>query len=262
MLDQGDTKMPTIEIAVEIEQMSLEAKIAAPEGWAAAEIGDGVMPERVPALLNAGTHGVDASGRAQVVVEHEVRRREADGAAACIAAFDAPLDLPEAPEQRRRLTGVSGCEKLADARRGVDGAPGRRDRTDHGDTEAQIRAARLEQRRRAAPLPAEDEIVADHGVAHAEGADEHGLDEVLRAPGREGEVEMQREQQIDAERLEMPRLGAERRQAKGRVVRPEHTAGVALRGGGRPGGARGPGKPRGPPRPPPTRRKGARGISA
>src|SRR5258708_39710721 len=97
MLDQGDTKMPTIEIAVEIEQMRLEAKIAAPEGWAAAEIGDGVMPERVPALLDPGTHGVDASGRAQVVVEHEVRRREAERAAARIGACEAGLHLPQPP---------------------------------------------------------------------------------------------------------------------------------------------------------------------
>src|SRR5712671_1582645 len=188
------------------------------------------MPERAPALLDARTHGIDAGGRPQVVVEHEVGGREADGAAARIAGFDAALDLPEAAEQRRRLTGVSGCKELADARRGVDGALGRRDRTDYGDAEMQIRAARLEQRRRAAPLVAEDEIVADDGVAHAEIADEHGLDEILCALRGEGEVEMQREQQIDAERLEVPRLGAERRQAKGRVVRPENTAGMRLEG--------------------------------
>src|SRR5713226_9989977 len=103
------------------------------------------MPERAPALLDARTHGIDAGGRSQVVVEHEVGGREADGAAARIAGFDAALDLPEAAEQRRRLTGVSGCKELADARRGVDGALGRRDRTDYGDAEMLIRAARSEE---------------------------------------------------------------------------------------------------------------------
>ena len=61
----------------------------------------------------------------------------------------------------------------------------------------------------------------------------------------EGMVEMQREQQIDAQRLQMTGLGAERRQAKRRVVRPEHAARMRLEGEDGMGHAGGTGNPAG-----------------
>jgi hypothetical protein len=41
---------------------------------------------------------------------------------------------------------------------------------------------------------------------------------------------MDDEQQIDAERLDMPRLGAEGRQAEGRRIRLEHAEGMGIEG--------------------------------
>src|ERR1700720_3672092 len=100
MLDEGDTQMPAVEVVVEIEHMRLQAQIAAAEGRAVAEIGDAVMPERAPTLVDADPYGIDAGGRPQVVVEHEVGGGKADVATARIAALDPPLDLPEAAKQR------------------------------------------------------------------------------------------------------------------------------------------------------------------
>src|ERR1700723_3285873 len=46
MLDEGDTQAASIEVAVEIEEIDLEAQILAAHGRAPAEIGGGIIPAR------------------------------------------------------------------------------------------------------------------------------------------------------------------------------------------------------------------------
>src|SRR6185437_5777328 len=230
LLDQRHAQMTAIEIAGEIEEMHLQPQIAAAEGRARAEIGDRVVPARPAVLLDRRADGIDAGGRSQVIVQKDVGGGKADGAAALIAALDPAVDLPEAAEQRRRLARSSGDEVLADAGRGIERAAGGPYGIDDADAEAERRAALGEQRRVAAPLMAEDEIIAHHRMAEAQPADQHLVDEGLGAALGEIAIEMEREQQIDAERLDAPRLHAEGGQAKGRVLRPEDAARMRLEG--------------------------------
>src|SRR6185312_4615263 len=83
---------------------------------------------------------------------------------------------------------------------------------------------------RAAPLVAEDEIIADDHGLDAEAFDQDRLDEGLGALLGEIEIEMQGEEIIDAQSFERPRLGAERRQTKGRRARLEDAARMRLEG--------------------------------
>src|SRR5689334_23113759 len=147
IVDQHHAEMAAVEVAGEIEEMHLEAEVAAADGGAPAEIGDGVVPVDAALLLDAGAHGIDAGGGSEVVLEPEIGGGKADRAAAFIAALDAAVDLPEAAEQHRRLARPTLRQMLADAGRGIGGAPRRRHGIEDGNAEAEPLAFRRKKRR-------------------------------------------------------------------------------------------------------------------
>src|SRR5690242_11481793 len=69
MLDERDAQMLAVEIAVEIEEMGLEAQILAAHGRAPAEIGSAAEPARRGGLFEADANRIDSGGRPQIVRE-------------------------------------------------------------------------------------------------------------------------------------------------------------------------------------------------
>src|SRR5947208_6057542 len=107
--------MPPVEIGIGVEEMRLEARRRAADGRAQPEIGNainGAAGKRVVGTIAADPHRVYAEGRVQIVVETEVGGRKADRPPAPVAGGDAPVDLPEAPEERGRLARLAGFQQL------------------------------------------------------------------------------------------------------------------------------------------------------
>src|SRR5579875_409141 len=229
-LDQCNTQMLAVEIGREIEKMRFEPQILAADRRAPAEIRGAIAPDRVRAILDPGAHGINARGGPQVVDEGDIGGGKADGAAELVADIDAAVDLPGPAQQKRRLARPAGNEMLADLGRRINDAARARDRRHDLHIEAVLAALGLEQFGRAAALVAEDEIVADDDRLGAEARHQNLGDEILGAFLREGLIEMEREEEIDAERFEHQRFRAERRQAKGRQTRLKHGARMRLEG--------------------------------
>src|SRR5262249_54836580 len=116
--------------------------------------------------------GVDERG-----VGDEVGGREAELAAALLAVGDDALYAERRAEQRGRLLQLAGLDEAADARGGDDLAVGLYERDD-ARLEAGVGAQQFGV---ASGAVAEPEVLADRDVRGAEPADEHVVDERLRA---------------------------------------------------------------------------------
>ncbi len=81
---------------------------------------------------------------------------------------------------------------------------------------------------------AEGEVVAAHHVMGRQSIDDHVMNEGFRRHPREGAVEAQHDQMIDAQGRDLARLGTQRGQAERRHVRLEDVARVRLEGHDRP----------------------------
>ncbi len=185
------------------------------------------MPIAVAA--DGGAHGIDAGGWAQVVGELDIGGRKADRAAAPVTLLDATIDLPGAAEQRRGGARLALYEEMADAGRRVDLAS-LLHRLKDGDAEAERLAHSGQQRGVAVAAVAEDEIVADDGLAYAEPGDQHVAHEILGAQRGEFEVEMKIVEQGDAETAQQLGLDAKWRQAERWQVRLKDAARMRFEG--------------------------------
>ncbi len=73
-LDQRDAQMAAIEIAVEIEEMGLQAEIRAAHRRPKPKIGGSGEPPRRATLFDPGAHGIDPGGGPQIIGEREISR--------------------------------------------------------------------------------------------------------------------------------------------------------------------------------------------
>src|SRR6516165_11418202 len=151
---------------------------------------DGTAGERVVGTVAADAHGINAKGRLQIVVETEVRRREADRPPAPVAGGDAAVDLPKAAEQCRGLARLPRLQQLADMGRGVDSSVRVADRLENGDAKAVPGALRSQQIWCPAAAIAKRAIPPDDEVAGTDRPDDDLRDEVLCTLGGKAEVEM------------------------------------------------------------------------
>src|SRR5690606_13591462 len=136
------------------------------------------------ALAEDGPGHVDALRGHELrrVVELQVGGREAELAAAPVAAHDGAADAVRPPEALGGGQDVAFRDRAADARR-ADRRAARLHRPDDLDIEAEPLAGRPQRRDVALPALPEPVVVADHEVAQAEAADEDLLDEPIRLVG-------------------------------------------------------------------------------
>ena len=122
---------------------------------------------------------------------------------------------------------LAGRDRGAHAARRADLAlPG--DRLDPADVEAVVQAQRSQHLDVAGPPVAEAEILADHDLAHAEPAREHVVDELDRRLLAQMLGEGEREQLLDPELGQQPRLDPERGQPGRRLLGRQHLARMRL----------------------------------
>src|SRR5271168_4747019 len=116
---------------------------------------------------------------------------------------------------------------MTDAGRGIDLLSGL-NRLDGGDAEAELAPHLDQQGGGAAAAIAEDEIIADDGMTNAQPLDQDGAHEILGAARRQGEIETQAEQDLDAELPQELSLDSERGQAEGQPRRLKDAARMRL----------------------------------
>ena len=132
-------------------------------------------------------------------------------------------------EQIPRERHVARGDRGAHPARGADLAlPG--DRLDPADAEAVVLAECSEHLDVACPPVAEAEVLADHDLARAEPAREHVVDELGGGLLAEVVGEGEREQILDPELGQEPRLDPERREPGRRLVGGQDLARVRLEG--------------------------------
>src|SRR4051812_37926691 len=221
-LPQLEDQPVPVEVAVEVEQKRLDPALAP----AVVRI----RADRYGRTVLARRARVDPElGHEQLRVEAEIRRREAEGAASCIARHDRAVELGGSPEQARRPIDLAAAQQVADPRR--RDALGERDR-------ANVEAQPLELREVADPTATEAEVrPRDHDLRPER--PQHGLDELLGAELGYVEPELDHQRLLDAARgqqLEPPLERGEQLDAvaeRGSRMRLEGGAGRRQTRGGR-----------------------------
>ena len=146
---------------------------------------------------------VDAvAGRHERRVGHDVRRRVAELAAALVAVRDLAGERERLAEQVPGVLDRAAQHEPADVARRDDLAVDL-EQLDDPRLEAPVGAQQLGVALR---LVAEAEVLADRDVRRAERADEHVVDELLRAARGELAVERDDDELLDAERRDELRL--------------------------------------------------------
>jgi hypothetical protein len=215
--DQRHPQMPPVEIDIGIEKVRLEPRYETADGRAQSEVGDAVdraPGQRIVGTIAADAHRVNAKGGLQIVVETEIGGRKADRPPALVTDGDAPVDLPEAAEQGRRLARPTRLQQFADLRRGIDRRVSAAYRFEDSDAKPALRTCRAQHVRAPATPIAEGAVPADDDMAGADRTHDHLGDKVFRGFGGKSEIEMLDEQQVDPKPSQLPLFDPERRQAK------------------------------------------------
>src|SRR3954467_9941269 len=120
--EEGDPQLALVEVALEVEQESLDEHAAAgDEGRPHADAGRRRPPAPLTVLLEGGAAGVDAvAGVDERVVGDEVGGRVAELAAALVAMDDASPQLERRAQEAVGLLELAGDHQPADVRGGDD----------------------------------------------------------------------------------------------------------------------------------------------
>ncbi len=173
-------------------------------------------------VRQARVHAVPRTGK--ILLGYEIRGGKPELAATLVAVGDLAAYLERGAEEVRRLSDLAGEQEAANVAGGDDLTVDLEQRV-HDRGEANVGG---EQPRIALGLVAEAEVLADRDLGGAERADEHVVDELIRAARRELTVERDHDQLRHPQRSDQLRLDLERRQQLRSVLRGNDRDGVGL----------------------------------
>jgi len=227
VFDKIDLDMPTVHLALEIEQMHLEQQaVVALQGRAIADVGHagkGVLCQ--PQHL----HREHPAQRRRAPQQADVQCRKADRTAALVAMRDPSADAVTAPKAAcgvRQVTGLQGIAypRAADAA-AVFG---------HGiqalDTETELPSDGGQKRKIANPVATEAEIVTDVQMPDTEFLYQDTAHEIVGIDCGKGRVEADQEHTVDAAGIDRLELLAQSGQTRRRLLGAEEFHRLRLEG--------------------------------
>jgi hypothetical protein len=162
-MHEADSQYFAVQVAVEAEQMRLNAKLGAVEGRPNAEIGDA----RVNFGIELCIAGIDAERRQHMVVPRlHIGGRKANGSSALIPLHDLAHHSIRPRKQTGSLLDVAGLQQFAHASAADRLMIGAGDQLDFVDGEAEFLAFGTQKRDVAFALEPERKPLADPQFAH------------------------------------------------------------------------------------------------
>jgi hypothetical protein len=167
LLDEADLDEPSVEVALEIEDIALQSTLVVPKGRPLPQIRNAA----IELATGANVNGVDPVRRKNEATDAQVRGRKSQRLAAVMPMHHPAADAHGVSEKRLGAVDVTGDDGATDST-AADFDSTRLDRADHLDLEATLMTQAPQELRPPLALMSERHSMTDDDLPHAKAGDQ------------------------------------------------------------------------------------------